>query len=308
MGPQNETIQHTSTVFLCGVICSLGEGIAIVHPGSVWLGLSRAVAVLYKRSIKILWKEQVAACGITATMKARKVLNHTRLFAKLNRLQKTTTSAVRKLRLPPLYLCFLQYFGEFIGGGFVHVIRHLLVAHEDELELCTPCESCSRIRVCCFCPINKTPAAIMVWVGKNERSSLISGLKMNCFPCSFPANSAKECKRNVQEPKQRNSIWFKDSSWLFNESLHVWGFFYPQVPSHAWFVVPPRNPWVSCLLIWILVASHTIDFFARMKGIREGAGDWPWLAYPGLFALWKSMENQWTSPYFRYSWWIDHFP
>ena len=110
MGPQNETIQHTSTVFLCGVICSLGEGIAIVHPGSVWLGLSRAVAVLYKRSIKILWKEQVAACGITATMKARKVLNHTRLFAKLNRLQKTTTSAVRKLRLPPLYLCFSSVF------------------------------------------------------------------------------------------------------------------------------------------------------------------------------------------------------
>ena len=137
MGPQNEAIQHLSTVFLCGVICSLGEEIAIVDPGSVWLGLSRAVAVLRKDPMKI----RVAACGITVTQKAQKVLNHTRLFAKLNRLRKTTTSGVCKLRLPPLHLSFLQYCGEFTGGGFVHVIRHLLVAHEDELELCTPCES-----------------------------------------------------------------------------------------------------------------------------------------------------------------------
>lgn len=38
----------------------------------------------------------------------------------------------------------------------------------------------------------------------------------------------------------------------------------------SWNYAHPVNPWVSCLLIWILVASHTIDFFARMKGIREG--------------------------------------
>lgn len=30
------------------------------------------------------------------------------------------------------------------------------------------------------------------------------------------------------------------------------------------------NPWLACLIVWILVASHTIDFFTRMKGIREG--------------------------------------
>lgn len=38
----------------------------------------------------------------------------------------------------------------------------------------------------------------------------------------------------------------------------------------SWNYAHPVNPWVSCLLIWILVASHTIDFFARMKAIREG--------------------------------------
>ena len=30
------------------------------------------------------------------------------------------------------------------------------------------------------------------------------------------------------------------------------------------------NPWISCMMVWMLVASHSIDFFRRIKAIREG--------------------------------------